>query len=403
MSDTVQIELPPKLIPVFSDKYRYRGAYGGRGSGKSLNFAKMVAARGYQQPLKILCARELQNSIKDSVHHEIVAAIESEPWLAANYEYGESFIRGKNGTTFIFKGLRHNAREIKSTAGVDICWVEEAEVVSEASWSVLIPTIRKPGSEIWATWNPESSESATNKRFIVNPPESCCIVKMNYMDNPWFPAELEAERLHDLKYRPETYGHIWEGECLEITDAQVFRNCYEIADFEIDGSFGVPYHGMDFGFARDPTTAVQCYVKDRRLYIRRDCGKVGLELDDTAAYIKAGVPEVEKHVIRADSARPESISYLRRNGLPRIEGVKKWAGSVEDGIEFIKSFERVIIHTDCEETAREFRHYSYKVDKNSGDIQPVIVDDFNHYIDAVRYALVPLMKNRGASGFLQMA
>jgi len=107
-------------------------------------------------------------------------------------------------------------------------------------------------------------------------------------------------------------------------------------------------------------------------------------------------------VIRADSARPESISYLRRNGLPRIEGVKKWAGSVEDGIEFLKSFERIIIHPDCEETAREFRHYSYKVDKNSGDIQPVIVDDFNHYIDAIRYALVPLMKQRGSAWLMTL-
>jgi phage terminase large subunit len=399
---TAQVFLPPKLVPVFSEKYRYRGAYGGRGSAKSRSFATMLAVYGYQRKLKILCARELQNSIRDSVHSEIVSAIESYPWLAANYEWGESFIRGKNGTTFIFKGLRHNSREIKSMADIDICWVEEAEVVSESSWSILVPTIRKKDSEIFITWNPESAESATNRRFIMTPPESCCIVKMNHSDNPWFPAELEAERMHDLRHRPETYGHIWEGDCLEITDAQVFRNCFEVADFETDDTFGAPYHGMDFGFARDPTTAVQCYVKEKRLYIRRNCGRVGLELDDTAPYIRAGIPEAERHVIRADSARPESISYLRRNGLPRIEGVKKWAGSVEDGIEFLKSFERIIIHPDCEETAREFRHYSYKVDKNSGDIQPVIVDDFNHYIDAVRYALVPLMKQRGSAWLMTL-
>ena len=208
---TAQLELPPKLIPVFANKYRYRGAYGGRGSGKSFNFAKMLAVRGYQSPIKILCARELQNSIKDSVHSEIVSAIESEPWLACNYEWGESYIRGKNGTNFIFKGLRHNAKEIKSTADIDICWVEEAEVVSESSWSVLIPTIRKPDSEIWICWNPEDSESATQRRFIQNPPDSSCIIQMNYCDNPWFPEELEAERLHDQKHRPDTYGHICEG------------------------------------------------------------------------------------------------------------------------------------------------------------------------------------------------
>jgi phage terminase large subunit len=403
MSNTVQIKLPPKLIPVFSGKYRYRGAYGGRGSGKSFSFAKMLAVRGYQKPIRILCARELQNSIRDSVHSGLVSAIESEPWLAANYEWGESYIRGKNGTEFIFKGLRHNAREIKSLDGIDICWVEEAESVSEASWSVLIPTIRKEGSEIWCTWNPEDSDSATSRRFIQNPPESCCIVKINYTDNPWFPAELEAERLHDLKYRPETYGHIWEGDCLEITDAQVFKGKYIIEAFDVDNTFGSPYHGMDFGFASDPTTAVQCYIKDHKLWIRRDCAKVGLELDHTAAYVKGCIPEVEKYAIRADSARPESISYLHRHGLPRIEGVKKWQGSVEDGIAYLKSFEKIVIHPDCELMVREARHYSYKIDKNTGDILPEIVDAYNHGWDAVRYAMAPMIKNSGRSGFLMMA
>ncbi len=400
MGATARIQIPPKLIPVFGKKYRYRGAYGGRGSGKSFNFAKMLAVRGYQQPLKILCARELQNSIKDSVHHEIVSAIESEPWLAANYEWGESFIRGANGTTFIFKGLRHNAREIKSTSGVDICWVEEAEVVSETSWSVLIPTIRKPNSEIWLTWNPEDSESATCRRFIKAPPENSCIVEMNFCDNPWFPSELETERLHDLKHRPETYDYIWAGAFLEITEAQVFKGKFTVEPFEVDGSFGHPYHGMDFGFAQDPTTAVSCYIKNRTLFIRHDCGKVGLELDDTAKFVKANIPDIERFVIRADCARPESISYLRRHGLPRCEGVKKWSGSIEDGISFIKSFEAIIIHPDCEGTAKEFRHYSYKIDKNTGDILPVIVDAWNHYIDALRYALSPMIKNQHGSGVI---
>ena len=400
MSDTVQVHIPPKLIPVFGNKYRYRGAYGGRGSGKSFNFAKMLCVRGYQSPIKILCARELQNSIKDSVHSEIVSAIDSEPWLAANYEYGESYIRGKNGTAFIFKGLRHNAKEIKSTADIDICWVEEAEAVSEASWSVLVPTIRKTGSEIWLTWNPEDSESATNRRFIINPPEDCSIIEMNYCDNPWFPLELEAERVHDLKHRPETYGHIWDGECLEITEAQIFKGKFVVEDFETDGACEGPYQGVDFGFARDPTTAVQCYIRGRELLIRRDCGKVGLELDDTADFIKGHIPAFERYESRADSARPESISYLKRHGLHRMTGVKKWQGSVEDGIQFMKSFDRIVIHPSCEGTAKECRHYSYKVDKNSGDILPVIVDAWNHYIDAVRYALAPMIKNQTGSGVL---
>ena len=410
MADTAQIHLPQKLIPVFAKKYRYRGSYGGRGSGKSFNFAKMLAIRGYQSPLKILCSRELQNSIRDSVLSEIVSAIESEPWLANHYEWGESFIRGSNGTSFIFKGLRHNAKEIKSMADIDICWVEEAEAVSEVSWSVLVPTIRKSGSEIWLTWNPESDESATHRRYIQNPPIDSCIVEMNYNDNPWFPEELEAERVHDLKYRPDTYDHIWNGATLEITEAQVFKGKFVVEEFEVfddeghlDESFGNPYYGMDFGFAQDPTTAIECFIRDRTLYLSRECGKVGLELDDTGEYVKQRVCGVEKHVIRADCARPESISYLKRHGLQRIEGVKKWAGSIEDGIEFLKSFERIVIHPDCEQTAKEFRHYSYKVDKNTGDIQPVIVDAWNHYIDAIRYALAPMIKGNDRSGFLMIA
>ena len=400
---TKQVELPPKLIPVFAKKYRYRGAYGGRGSGKSFNFAKMLAIRGMQDNLKILCARELQNSIKDSVHSEIVSAIESEPWLADHYDYGESYIRGKNGTSFIFKGLRHNSKEIKSTAGIDICWVEEAEVVSESSWRVLIPTIRNAGSEVWLTWNPESSESATCKRFIHNPPEDACIVELNWCDNPWFPEELEAERQADMVHRSDTYGHVWEGDYLEITDAQVFKNKTAVKAFEVDASFGNPYHGMDFGFAQDPTTAVQCFIRDRTLYIRHECGKVGLEIDDTAAYVTEAIPEVERYAMRADCARPETISYLKRHGLPRLEGVKKWAGSIEDGVAYMKSFDEIVIHPDCLATIKEFKHYSYKVDKNSGDIQPVIVDAWNHYIDAIRYALAPMIKNQGRSGFAMIA
>lgn len=183
---TARVELPQKLIPVFTGKARYRGSFGGRGSGKSRGFALMSAVRGYASKEKILCARELQNSLKDSVHAEIVEAIHTEnpdgtykyPWLVDHYDIGESYIRGKNGTEYIFKGLRHNYQQIKSTSGVTIAWIEEAETVSEQSWKNLVPTIRAPGSEIWLTWNPEDEDSATNRRFIVDPPPDSKIVKL---------------------------------------------------------------------------------------------------------------------------------------------------------------------------------------------------------------------------------
>lgn len=402
---TARVELPPKLIPVFVGAARYRGAYGGRGSGKSRGFALMAAIRGYAESLRILCARELQNSLKDSVHAEVVAAIHSEdengnllyPWLADFYEIGESFIRGKNGTEFLFKGLRHNYQQIKSTSGVNICWVEEAETVSEQSWKNLAPTIRAPGSEIWLTWNPESEDSPTHKRFVLDPPANSKIVRLNYNDNPWFPPELEEERKNDLRRDPDYYAHIWEGECVTRTDAQILAGKWEIQDFEPGEDWDGPYFGLDFGFANDPTAATKSWIHDDCLFIEYEGGDVGLELDDTPVFLRERLPGITQHTVRADNARPESISFLKRHGLPRVISVKKGKGSVESGIQHLRSYRKIIIHSRCEETAREARLYSYKVDRLTGDVLPVIVDLNNHYIDSVRYALEPLI-SQGMSG-----
>jgi phage terminase large subunit len=388
-----KIELPEKIAKIFSEKSRYRGAFGGRGSGKSFGFALMCAVRGAVEPVRILCARELQTSIKDSVHHELARAIESNEWLEAQYDIGVNYIRGLNGTEFIFKGLRHNYRDIKSTSGVHICWIEEAETVSEESWRVLIPTIREPGSEIWLTWNPESEDSSTNKRFILNPPENGIFEKVNYIDNPWFPEELESERIRDFKLDPDLYAHIWEGECLTRSDAQVFNGKWTVREFEEPEKLtGGPYYGSDFGFSQDPTTLIRCYILGRDLYISHETGGVGIDLDDTADLYSV-VPGYDKYTIRADSARPESISYLRKNNHLRMEPTKKWPGSVEDGVAHIRSYDNVIIHPRCKNTAKEFRLYSYKIDRLSGDIMRDIVDANNHYIDAIRYALDPMVKS----------
>jgi len=158
---------------------------------------------------------------------------------------------------------------------------------------------------------------------------------------------------------------------------------------------------LDFGFSQDPTAAVRCWVYDGDLYIDHEAGKIGLELNDTADYIEAGVPGIKSHTIRADCARPESISHLKKqpNGFPKIVPCVKGQGSVEDGIQHIRSYGRVYIHTRCVEVAKEFRMYSYKVDRLSGDILTDIVDAYNHYIDALRYALEPLIKRKGRSFF----
>ncbi|HHT7777471.1 PBSX family phage terminase large subunit [Pasteurella multocida] len=401
-----QIEIPPKLIPVFSKpNMRYRGSFGGRGSAKTRTFAKMTAVIAYKRAMAgdsgvILCGREFMNSLEDSSLEEVKQAIRAESFLNDFFEIGEKYIRTKCGrVSYIFSGLRHNLDSIKSKARILLAWVDEAESVSEMAWSKLIPTVREHNSEIWLTWNPEKRDSATDKRFRQFPPDSSVIVEMNYTDNPWFPDVLEQERLNDKKRLDDaTYRWIWEGAYLEASEAQIFNGKYEELEFKPNQDFNGPYFGLDFGFAKDPTAAVKCWVFYNNLYIEHEAGKTGLELDHTAGFLKERVPDIEKYILRADSARPESISYLKRNGVPRIEGVKKWSGSVEDGIEHIKSYRKIYIHPRCKETLREFRLYSYKTDRLTGDVLPTVLDEHNHYIDAIRYALNPLIQSKNAAG-----
>lgn len=405
---TVQLRLPPKLLQVFSPprgSLRYRGAYGGRGSGKSHTFAKMAAVWGIVEPLRVLCARDLQVSIKESFHAELKLAIQSEPWLEAAYDVGVDFIRGRNGTEFIFRGLRHNSSGVKSLAKIDLCIVEEAEDVAEASWVDLEPTIRAPLSEIWCIWNPRTEGSPVDKRFRGDvPAPRSAIVEMNYNDNPWFPAELEEQRLHQQRvFDPNTYAHIWEGAYLSRTDAQVFGGKWRVDDFEAAPDWDGPYYGLDFGFAQDPTAAVRCWISGNTLYVDHEAGQVGLELDHTPEFLTSRVPGIAEHEVQADSARPESISYLKRHGLRRCTGVEKGKGSVEDGVEFIKAFDCIVVHRRCTALQEELRKYSYKVDRLSGQVLPVLLDAWNHYIDALRYALSPVMRARSTVGIMMPA
>jgi phage terminase large subunit len=399
---TARIELPPKLVSVFTPargELRYRGAYGGRGSAKSFTFAKMAAIWGYAEPLRILCTRDIQDSIKQSFHAELKNAIASEPWLAAAYDVGIDYLRGKNGTEFLFKGLRHGIGSIKSTAQIDLCIVEEAEDVPEYSWEALEPTIRAPKSEIWVIWNPRDDGSPVDQRFRKTPPPRSMMAEMNYSDNPWFPPELEEQRQHALRTMDAArYAHIWEGDYLRNSESQIFSGKFRVDEFTPGKDWDGPYYGLDFGFAQDPTAGVKCWIHDRRLFIEYEAGRVGLELDDTPEYVRTRIPGIEKHTVRADCARPESISYLQRHGIPRIQAVEKWSGSVEDGIEFMRSFREIVIHPRCKETHKEFRLYSYKTDRKSGDILPVIEDANNHYIDAIRYALGGMIRQETRPG-----
>ena len=397
---TLKIELPPKLITLFAPargELRYRVLRGGRGSGKSFSAAKMAAIWGAIEPLRILCTREYQNTIKESFHAELKIAIKSCPWLSTQYDVGIDYLHHKyNGTEFLFKGLRHNIDGIKSMAQIDLVIVEEADTVPAGSWQELLPTIRAEGSEFWIIYNPKRRDSWVAKTFDTpDLPPRTLIADVNYDDNPFFPDVLEEQRQHDREVMdPALYRHVWDGAYYEKSDAQVFAGKYEVKEFTASPSWAGPYYGLDYGFSQDPTAGVKCWINENELYIEYDFAEVGLELDDTAQSVIQLLPDAERHVIRADSARPESTSYLKRRGLPKITSCKKGKGSVEDGIQFIKSFKKIIIHPRCTSIISEFDLYSYKIDRLSGDILPVLVDDNNHIIDALRYALEPVMKKR---------
>ena len=393
------IELAEKIAEVFAaprGSVRYRCLYGGRGSGKSFSMAKMAAVLGARERLRILCTREFQASIKESFYAELVEAVSSEPWLADHYEIGESFIRGKRGTEFIFRGLRHNIQSIKSTAHIDICIIEEAEDVPERSWRDLMPTVRARGSEVWAIWNPRTDGSPVDRRFIKATPPRTAIAKVNSEDNPWLPDVLKELRAYEREVMDDgMYAHVWGGEYLKNTESIILSGKVRVSEFEAVESWDGPYYGVDWGFARDPMAAVRCWIDGQRLMVDYTAGGVGIELDDIPAKLIAGVPGIESHTSRADSARPEVISYVKRNGLPSCISVDKWAGSVEDGITHLRNYSEIVVHPRCRPLIQEARLYSYKTDRLTGDIKPEPVDAHNHYIDALRYALQPIIRKRG--------
>lgn len=242
MADAPEVLIPDSLVEVFTGAARYRGAYGGRGSGKTRTFAKMAAVRGLQLSQAghegvILGGREYMNSLADSSMAEIKAAIKSEPWLSSRYDIGETYIRTKDGRIeFGFVGLRQSLDSIKSRARIWLLWVDEAEPVTETAWGTVIPSVREHDSEVWVTWNPGSKRSATHKRFRQDATPDMKIVEINYQDNPWFPDVLEQDRLRDLEKRPDSYGHIWDGDFKSVTEGAYFAA--DLAKAKTEGRIG---------------------------------------------------------------------------------------------------------------------------------------------------------------------
>jgi len=391
---TITANFSPAFDFLFQDA-PYKSGRGGRGAGKSWAFADAILLKGIERKRRILCCREYQSSINDSVYKLLCDRIIA-LGLQGFYKVNKSSITGYNGTEFIFKGLRINITEVKSTEGIDICWVEEAQTVSEDSWEILIPTIfRTKGSELWISWNTGEEEDPTYQRFVVNPPPGCISRLINWYDNDYFPEELRAVKDHCKKVDPEAYEHIWEGKPLKISDAVVFKGKFELKEF--DTPHGVQlYYGADWGFSNDPSTLIRFFELDNDLYIEYEGGGVGVELEELPE-LWDSVPGSREHEVIADNARPETISFMNKKGFV-VTACSKTSGTVEgfirDGVEWLKKHEHIYIHPRCVETLNEFKHYKYKVDKNDKDkILPIIVDEFNHYIDALRYGAQELIRS----------
>jgi phage terminase large subunit len=392
----VNIKIPTAYR--FLDKpSRFKVIASGRGAAGSHSICRTLIKRSLLKKERILCTREIQRSIKDSVH-KLLCDIIKEYGLDEYFTVTQNSIVSVNGSEFLFCGLWQNVAEVKSKEGITICYAEEAQRVSDESWDYLIPTIREPDSEIWVKFNPDSETDPTYKRFVTNKPNNCVLVRTTYRDNPFFPEvlRLECEWCKNTDY--DKYLWIWEGNTRKISDALIFKGKFVEEDFDSPGVEVKRFFGADWGFSQDPTVLVSSFIRKNTLYIEHEAWGIGVELDETAQLFDS-VPGSRLNYIMADNSRPETISHIRNRGF-RIDAADKWGGSVEDGIAFMKSFEKIVIHPRCKHTLEEFKLYSYKMDKLTNEPLPVIVDKNNHCCDAIRYSLGALIKQGGSAALL---
>ena len=303
----------------------------------------------------------------------------------------DSIVALSSGSEFLFKGLKHNISEIKSTEGIDICWVEEAEKVSEDSWTTLIPTIRKENSEIIVTFNPESENSATYTRFIKKPPPDIAYKHLTFKDNAMFPEVLRREMEYDKRVDPDKYEYVWEGKCRGYSDLLIFKGKIKVEDFETPTDVQLLF-GADFGFSQDPAVLGRMFIKENKLFIDYEAYGVGVEINELEAFYDS-VPEVRKWEITADSERPDTISYLRQKGF-NVRGASKGPGSVDDGIMFLRGFEEIIIHPRCRGAIDNFTNYKWKKDTITGQPLPIPAAGSDHWPDSARYALERFIKSK---------
>jgi phage terminase large subunit len=393
---------------------RYKVFHGGRGSGKSHSVADYLISMGVKRRMRFLCAREIQKSLATSVHQLLQDKIK-EQGLEHAYSVTKDGIRGPNGTHFLFAGLRSNPDSVKSMEDLDGAWIEEADRCSQASLDLLTPTIRKPGSELIFTFNRQKTTDPVDKLFLGGtPPPDAIIQQVNWRDNPWFPKVLYDEMTWLKSRDRDKYLHVWEGAPLSRSEAKVFQNWIED---DLDGQVpsGVQLrYGADWGFSVDPTVLVGMYVWDRTIYIRHEAYKVKCRIEETPSLFAGsddrapqkwknpykqggpkhkGLPNARRTRIIADSARPETIAYMKDRGF-NIHRAIKGPNSVEEGVEFLQNYD-IVVHPSCIHVRDELASYEYKTDPLTEEILSELEDKHNHTIDATRYALEDLRRSRG--------
>lgn len=364
--------------------YTHKALYGGRGGAKSHGIGEALVIHSAQTHKRIVGAREFQNSIRDSskalIENKIYKlGLEKQFWIGKT-----EIVNRKTDSRFTFIGLARNPDSAKSLEGVDICWVEEARNISQNSMEILIPTIRKKGSEMWWSWNPVSPEDPVDELFRgLNPPENSFIQEVSYRDNPWFfETTMPAEMRRMAKANYQKFLHIWLGQYDLMLESRIFQNV-RLGVVEVPEGVA-PQYGLDFGFANDPNALIKLYVIEerRQIYIAEEAfGMVSLR--DLPSLI-AEVNESNQHTIVADSARPETIDYLNGENLS-VVSARKGPGSIKAGISWLQGYE-IIINPACQRMTQEARLYSWKVDRFTNKVLNVPCDADNHGWDAVRYA-----------------
>jgi phage terminase large subunit len=378
----LRIKIAEAFLPL-EGPHRYIGAHGGRGSAKSHYFGERWLRENVAEKLDVVCLRETLKSLEFSVKKLLESKIQTYN-AGAYFDVQDRRILTTRGGVTIFEGMQnHTADSIKSLEGFDRAMFEEAQAATDKSLTLLRPTIRKPGSQMWFAWNPDQASDPIDKLLRGDqPPPDSAVVEVNYMDNPWLPDELRAEMEYDRGRDPDKYAHVWLGKYRQNSEARVFKN-WRIEEFDTDPAW-ILRQGADWGFSIDPSVLVQCAIVGRTLYVIHEAYRVGCEVD-FLPQLFGTVPESERWPTTADSARPETISYMQRHGFPKMLAAIKGARSLEEGVSFLQSFD-IVVHPRCLHAIEELRAYSYETDPLTGQILPKLADKDNHVIDSLRYA-----------------